>query len=730
MDVLIQALLQAVIFPPNGVETDHLDCKNHRISLMRPVLVTALVGFFAGAIATFWAVEGGWLAVQRRSTVPGIIGDVPQISLAEAESHRNSHFIAIRSIGDVMALPGDFARTEAIYALAGRSDSASVQNLIFQANGIVDASDRKQSLLVLFARLTELDAASALALSRTVEFGADRDFESTVWRNWSRLDLAAAMRAANNLESAPRRHLAAQSMFAAHGFWGNGTTERISKSLGIRPDDRTRSRYLAQLADRDPAAAIDYINRISSAQRQREAASSLGYHLGYYDYGGATRYTAFFHDEWLRQAYTDAIARSAAQVDPNATLDALLTANASLQQASRYITAFQSLAERDIDAALVYLERVDNSQVRQLLGPIVSRQLALIDPARALAWAKENGRSSNQSLYIQALSAIAGIDPELAIAATKELSSPHHRQQAFNVLAMTMTRHDPQRALALLDHIDQPKQRAAVAQSIASMWMRLDFDAAISWVLQWDASVRHKMLARAARQIAQMNLASAIRWLPRLDDKSATAWRAAIASNLATQRSIEEARSFIAQYEGSDDYPRLLSSVISGLAKTDARAAIRMARRLPAGDARNGLLSKLIMQYAHEDPQHAANLVASIADDTRRAGATSWVVAQWSRLDPAAAERWTRSLPRGEQRANAIVALAGEWDGITPARQRLIDTIGNTDKRIQAMSGMILRIARSDPEKAERLLRSIDLSAATKTDLQAFIESVRDRQPY
>ena len=70
------------------------------------------------------------------------------------------------SIEEVVALPTEFARSSALYAIAGRSDSADVQNLIFEANRIADDEERVRLLGILFFRLAETDPRSALALAR------------------------------------------------------------------------------------------------------------------------------------------------------------------------------------------------------------------------------------------------------------------------------------------------------------------------------------------------------------------------------------------------------------------------------------------------------------------------------------------------------------------------------------------------------------------------------------
>ncbi len=80
--------------------------------------------------------------------------------------HREDRYEALQSIDQIYVLPSEFGRAEALYALAGRSDSGGVQNLIFEANRIANSEERSGALNILFFRLAELDPQSALARVR------------------------------------------------------------------------------------------------------------------------------------------------------------------------------------------------------------------------------------------------------------------------------------------------------------------------------------------------------------------------------------------------------------------------------------------------------------------------------------------------------------------------------------------------------------------------------------
>ena len=94
------------------------------------------------------------------------LAEVLPMTRAESVRHREERYRTLSGVAEVMALPTEFARAEALYALAGRSGSAAVRALIFEADRIVDDVARARLLGILFSRLTEIDPRSALTLAR------------------------------------------------------------------------------------------------------------------------------------------------------------------------------------------------------------------------------------------------------------------------------------------------------------------------------------------------------------------------------------------------------------------------------------------------------------------------------------------------------------------------------------------------------------------------------------
>lgn len=689
---------------------------------MRKLLVRALPAFALCAVAAVVAIDRGWLRLPPGAS---IIAHVPRMSEAEAQAHRDNRYARIDSIEEVFALPGHFARMEALYALAGRCDSAAAQNLIFQASGIADLSDRRDTLLVLFTRLAELDPKSALALSRTPVFAADPVYEREVWRRWGERDLDAALQHAAAQEPESRRNLAAQALMAGYGYWGNEQTARIAGLLHAEPDNRTRSARLDELAGSDPAAAIAYVHGLESPLHRRQAAAHLGRLLGRSGLGAADRLAGLFQDPALTRAFQDAAAQAAAEVDPDGTLERLLAEHGG--DGSRLAAAFMAVAGRDLEQALAWFERVQDSPQRQRVGRVLAEQLAKQDPRRALAWAKAADEGFERSIYLRVLTTLSETRPDLALADAQSLDGQPERLSALMTVARTVAHHDPHRALALLDGVESAEEREVLIGNIAMAWLQDDPATALGWILAVDTPKRSDLIAGAGYMLAHRDLDAAIRLLPRIDKQHANVWRQQIAANLAAQRSVAEARQFVEQYQGSPEYPQMMSALIQGLARTDAAAALGMLGSLPAGEDRQVLYSNVLMQYAQQDPRRAAESLASIEDDVLRTNLTTQIVSQWARADPAAAERWAADLPPGQERDTAIVGVASRWTELTPARRVLIESIDDAEWRAQAVTNMLFRLASEDFEQAERLLRDISLPAVQKEQLRQQMEMLREQ---
>ena len=649
------------------------------------------------------------------------IVDVPQMAQAVAEQHRDERYANLVNIEQVLALPTEFARAEALHVLAGRSDSAGVQNLIFEANRIADDVERVALLNILFFRLTEADPQSALALARMDQFKAVKSFEQTVWRAWARKDLDDALFGARTQASAALQSFAAQSLYAAFGYMGNETTDRIEAELEIEPNRSSRARYLYQLADRSPAEAIGYINGLRRGREQQELVSWLAYYLASRDPTAALRYAELFAVASDGDRYSNIINSDVALQDPKATIERLLASGSGLQSSGEYHYAVRELASTDLESAKQFFEQARSDQQRQILGSAIAAELAKNDPIEALAWARANDRGRRQMIEMSVLMQIAQVDPQLALAEALDSPNAEMRPMLVSNIVQQIARSDPANGIPYLDQIEDRRQRMEVSEQLASTWIRTDTDAAVEWIFSQDKDTAGQLMMRAGRSLLSSDVDAVIRLLPRLEGQYQESMRLQVAQQLATGRSPVEAQAFIRQFQGQPGYDQLQASVVAGVAQTDTVMAKQLADQIQDSDARNTAYMNIIGQHARTNPAEALRWLNNVNDDRMRGSASGELAKQWYANDPAAATRWVTNLPRGSTRDDTIMHMSSSWREPTKKQMNLIASIEDRDKRGQAKLRQVYNLMRTNPAKARELLEDEDISSEQRQQVETMI---------
>ena len=695
---------------------------------MPRILGAVFAGLLTGSAATYWLTTDGpatpGAPIEPLPVIERDIVEVPKMAMAEADAHREDRYERIRTIEDSLALPGDFAQTEALYVLAGRADSAEVQDLIDQANRIADPTDRNAAMSILFLRLAELDPRSALTMSRMRTYTSSRNLEAVIWRTWSKLDLDAAIAAAKAIRNPTERNLAAQTMLAAFGYTGNATTEKIEAELGVRANARARGQYLVSIADRSIAEAIDYINELPRSKRS-EAVQWLASYLGQRDPSEALTYADLIQDAGLRQQYRAVVNGAVARLEPERILQNMPPGGASGPRSGQYHAAMYALAQTDVDKALMYYESMSSHRDKQVFASAIGSQLAQQDPARAIEWARAQDRSGQPQTLMSVIAQVASSDPALALAEADKITNLQWRQQMVSNVLSVVARDDPVQAIAYLDELGAGRDRELATQSIVNQWANQDPEAAINWLLASDQPNPGRLLSQAGYSLIANNVDAAIRVLPRIDEQTSAEWRTMITQTLATQRGAAEAQRFVDQYRDEPGYAQMQSALIGGVAQQDVYAARQIVDRLPAGSARDAGYSRLISQHLYGYPEEAASWLDSIADEQMRNQTAAQVFQQWYGLDSPAATRWIRAQPAGPTRDTAISRVAGNAAGTAREFDALLALVDDPSMRKQAQISRAWTTASSDPAAARRMLDDIDMSAEERRQMETQLEQIR-----
>lgn len=685
---------------------------------MTRTVATLIAGLALGTVAGYFLFAGG---NGTQVEVVRDIVDAPKMAAVVAEQHRENRYEDLKTIEDIYELPSAFARSEALYALAGRSDSAALQGHIFNANRIADTVDRQAALSTLFFRLAEVDPRSALQLARTDALKSDKTLEYVVWRTWAQLDLDDALVVANAQTNRSYRNSAAQALFSVFDFMGNATTDRIEAELGIGPDRATRSRFLYRMADRSPREAIEYINSMAGGTNQGEFAAWLAYYLTLSGTTAALQYADLFDNKNLAARYRAIVSGNAARENPRTTVERLLATGKSGRRSSEFRYAVTALAESDLEAAMQYFEQSRSAEDKEILGSAVADQLARTDPSQALAWARANDKRGYPTLEMAVLSRIAQTDPQFAVAEAEGMENAEHRRDLVNSVIAQMARTDPRAALPYLEQITNREHREQAEYQLASTWLREDPDAAVDWILSEGKEARERLLENASWSFMRTDIETAIRLLPKLSDQQQRNWRQQIAQLLVERRSIADAQEFVMRFEGQDGYETLQASLITGVAQQDPLRAKQLADELIDSDARDSAYAAIIGQRANTNPLEAVSWLQNISEDHQRSMATMMLVRNWSANEPKGALRWVKSLQTGTMRDDAIMHMAGQWKTPTPEQEAMVDSISDPEKRGQAIVQQIYSVMRTNPSRAKEMLEEADIPNYQRQQIEAYL---------
>lgn len=646
---------------------------------------------------------------------------VVELSAAEASAERENRYESIRTIEDTLALPTDFAESEALYALAGRSSPQELQDLIYQATRIKDQADRNVALGVLFLRLTELDPLSALAIARSPAFETDRVHETAVWQAWGRLDLDAALAAAKRSGSA-RKNLAAQGLYASLRGADDDRASRIESELGVAPNRNAQGQRLYKLASESPASAIRFIESLPSFGERQDRYRWLAYYLHRTGRAMGQEYAHLIESPANRHAFEQALESHRLQSDPEAALQEALAGNDGLGRQQKIQQALQLLAQIDPQKALEYLEQIPDAPFHRNVEAAAAMAMARTDPNSALAWARNHDAHGNQAALVSVITQIAQDDPQLALAEAQTLSNREMRDNVYSGIANQLAINNPGEAARVLAMIEDPRSRQRSARHITSTWAQTDADAAIDWVMTLPDRDQVAALRGVSEILVHNDVDAAIRILPRLPAESAEHLQQRIVQVLAQQRSIQAAQAYVDQQKGTERHSQLQAIVLTTLAESNPTLALQMAGRVADSAARDQLMATIIGRQAIANPQQALLSLGSLSSPEARANSMTQIAHAWYSSDSAAASSWIQSLPAGADKDRLVYSTVSMRMDSPGAALRMIGEITDEGMRKEATLMHIDMLAGIDRDAAERTVQSLSLTDIEREQYRQIIE--------
>lgn len=689
-----------------------------------------IVGILSGAVFGFvsaWAYLGGPESTNVDDPVIIVrdIGNLPPMTEVEVAKHRAQRFESLTTIEETLRLRSDFDQTEALYVLAGRSDSAGVQDLIYQTIRVADASDRRAGLSILFARLTDIDPRSAVAIAGRAPFTAERSVEPSIWRTWARYDLEGALNAASTLSPLTRKVRAAESIYGAHGYIGNSITLQIEDALGVPPSKWIKSQYIQSLAADSPESAFEYLNELRPLSEQNNAALTLGDYFGQSSPGRAEGYASLISQKSARSVYESRVIDAIAKINPTMMLDRWMKDPDMRKYGAAISTAIAQLAYTDLEQAIRYVHATENRQMKQLMSHSITQALAANDPERALEWARDSSIGHDKSVYQQAIMLVSVSHPNVAMEAINDMPVGNERDSLTALVVSSIAQSDPVIALATVEQMPAGPGKQQAAQYLLMHWVRVDSQAAFSWAIDNTEVLGPQALRNVSNQLISQDPEAAMQMLPRLDKKTAGEWSVRIVRALANQQSPAAAEVFMSRYRDTPEYSQMQATLIPQVAQTDVVRAKSMADGMADGKDRDTVYVQLIGIVASRDPHQAASWLASVQDEHSRSQAVSSLVQSWSQADPASAARWVKNLPADKTRDSAISTLVNASQTFSESKVNLINSIVDDQTRSQTKIMYIYRMAQTDRNKAEAMLNSMQLDDAQRKQIEELLRQTR-----
>ncbi len=676
------------------------------------------VGVLLGGILALATTRSGLIGTPSRPAPVRDIVDVATMEYSAASEHRVSHFAQLQSIEALQALPSEFDRAEALYALGGRANSEELEVLAYDALRIADDIWRERALSIVFFRLAEFAPEAALELATSADFSEFANIEKRVWRTWARLDLVAATTAASALEP-PNSHRAMQSIYGAIGGAYTEAARAAENLSGIGPDIRNRTLFLRGLINESPSAALAHIMQLDSPGEQRAQVRYLARTLASDDAELAEQFAGRIDDDALRKAYLDRVFEELAEDQPQLAFIKLFENRSDKPLSSKETDGIRDLAKTRLDDALKILERISDPETQQGIASAIAANYASQRPDEALNWAKAYGGEGINALLQLVILEVAKSKPELALREAQQTDESRGRYQLVSNIISSVAKESPGAAVLHLGLIEDKTLRANAATGLMDEWLKNDAQAAINWALSSEDEIKDKVFG--GRSARHMDLDTALNLVPTLPEEHRRVWARSVARELVEKRSAEDAFYFVEQFKGSSDYEMQMAHLIGQVSDVAPDLAMQWSDKLPAGNARDAAISNAISTIARSAPSDAAAMLDRIDDMDLRQVAASQVLSRWQRKDPDAVEQWIQGMPRGADRDSIIMNTAMNSQRDSEETIQLLNTIDDEGKRQEAILLHSLMRSRDDPEKMMQQLEQLDMPEFMRQQLKAEI---------
>ncbi|MGI9285885.1 MAG: hypothetical protein ACR2P1_10895 [Pseudomonadales bacterium] len=484
-----------------------------RTSLVVSVLLALVFGALLGYLGAQHSSSGSAVKTETIAQPKPVQKslDVVLISDEDAQRLRTEHYASVGSLVDVLSLPTQFAQTEAMVALAARSDIDALIQLIAATRKVGPDSTRQRLLIISLLRFTELNAPLALEYLLSSNLDAnDSQLLAVFFGAWATTDLNAALRGVRQLSHPQHIQISGDAILMAHKAHGEELAQDI---VGQLPSEYSTQRYamtaLIHRAGTAPAEAFKEALLIEDLQQRGRALHSIMTTWALQDVRAAASHVLNLQNPDLRKNLVYSVAQQYVDQYPDAALEWIQTNLEDQQRDSMLRVAIGQIARHNPQRAINYLEKFPAAKRQANMPQTIATAWASNDPQAAIDWV--NTQDPQQAA--QALRAIARVwstkDPEAAGRYVENL--PAESRQGWIIgVAASYAQRDPPAALSWLQQYDAEQGYSAALNSILTQWAHRDPRAVLAYVeRQPEAQKLSSVVVNSMSRLAQQDTAGA-----------------------------------------------------------------------------------------------------------------------------------------------------------------------------------------------------------------------------
>lgn len=420
----------------------------------------------------------------------------------------------------------------------------------------------------------------------------------------------------------------------------------------------------------------------------------------------------------LRNQALSAVAGGIAAKEPTAAL-ALATSLEGAARTRGIYNVFQTMIDRDFDAALSKAEAMPDEKNRQLaLKAILGIRHDSGDSFGNSSSADTSNRTAEQLRNV-----------------ISKLPEGSLRTQALTAMAQNLVAYPTEKRDVLLGTFTEKEQIKIKSKILNSLYYK---DPIAAWEIYQSLP---------AKSMPSHMRGSLITQLARVDPEKALG--VALASKSANVANTGVANTFKALAAADPDaaLQRLtsipegalrdaaFSSIASTWSETDPKGALRWAGNLQ-DDKRIDAICKIIPNLADSDSQASAKLITSLISKSDAnvsesvITATTGLIEKWSRADASSAAIWAESLPQGSTKSRAYQSLTKQW--LAQDREKAsawVNSLPKGEMRDVGVNQIIAATQHTEPDTAFKWASSLSNSSQRLSRLRSVVRRWKNTDP-